>query len=338
MTEKYLLTVAIPTYNGEATISNMLDRLLPQCDSRVQVLISDNASKDQTESVIQKYLEKYPFIKYVRNEKNIGPDSNFLQCMELAEGKYTWLLSDDDILMEGKLEIILEFLSCDEEISLVYLNAKGFHERYIDEEHCEFYQRAIYDHTSFVTIDKKKFMAYAGRMWGFLSCFVCLTEAFKSLSNVDCYKGTNWLQSYIHILCAEYGEKKLGVISEPCIGAGIYSIVSNFDSARVDGVTYREMLDFAIAHGFDRKQLDDLFIWRICFISKRSIVKEKASGVCRTNVKALIRCTKKYPYAWVMLYPYLLAPKWLCKIAVKVNKKKKYTETLHLNREGDVIG
>ena len=136
----------------------------------------------------------------------------------------------------------------------------------------------------------------------------------------------------------EYGNKKLGVISNPCIGAGIYSIVSNFDSARVDGITYREMLDFAVKHGFDCKQLDDLFIWRICFISKRAIVKEKASGVRKTDVKTLIHCTKKYPYAWAMLYPYILAPTWICKIAVRVNEKKKYNERLHLNREGDVIG
>lgn len=338
MGNDYLLTISVPTYNGSKTISNMLDVLLPQCNGQVQVLISDNASTDNTKEIIENYCMKYPQIKYIRNEKNIGPDSNFLQCMELAEGKYTLLLSDDDILMEGKLQLILNFLKYNEDISLVYLNAKGFHEKYIDEAHCEFYNRAIYDNKEFVTSDKVKFMNYAGRMWGFLSCFICLTEAFKSIDNCEKFKKTNWLQSYIHILCSEYGNKKLGVISNPCIGAGIYSIVSNFDSARVDGITYREMLDFAVKHGFDCKQLDDLFIWRICFISKRAIVKEKASGVRKTDVKTLIHCTKKYPYAWAMLYPYILAPTWICKIAVRVNEKKKYNERLHLNREGDVIG
>ena len=338
MRNDYLLTISVPTYNGSKTISNMLDVLLPQCNSQVQVLISDNASTDNTKEIIENYCIKYPQIKYIRNGKNIGPDSNFLQCMELAEGKYTLLLSDDDILMEGKLPLILNFLKNNEDISLVYLNAKGFHEKYIDEAHCEFYNRAIYDNKEFVTSDKVKFMNYAGRMWGFLSCFICLTEAFKSIDDCEKFKKTNWLQSYIHILCSDYGKKRLGVISIPCIGAGIYSIVSNFDSARVDGITYREMLNFAIEHGFNQKQLDDLFIWRICFISKRSIVKEKASNVRRTNIKALIHCTKKYPYAWIMLYPYLLAPKSLCKFVIKINNKRKYKEKLHLSRKGDVMG
>ncbi len=47
---------------------------------------------------------------------------------------------------------------------------------------------------------------------------------------------------------------------------------------RVDGITYRNMLDFAIKYGFSKKQLDELFIWRIGFISKKSINKRKGCG------------------------------------------------------------
>lgn len=79
----------------------------------------------------------------------------------------------------------------------------------------------------------------------------------------------------MYILCADYKEQRLGIISIPCIGAGIYSSISNFDSGRVDGITYRNMLDFAIKYGFSKKQLDELFIWRIGFISKRALIKEK---------------------------------------------------------------
>ena len=43
MDNEKLLTIAIPTYNGANTISNMLEILLPQCDERVEILISDNA-------------------------------------------------------------------------------------------------------------------------------------------------------------------------------------------------------------------------------------------------------------------------------------------------------
>ena len=332
------MTISIPTYNGSGTIKNMLDTLLPQCDERVELIICDNASTDNTGDIIEEYVKQYPFIRYIRNDKNIGPDSNFILCMTEASGKYTLLLSDDDILVENSLSIILDFLENNEDMELVYLNAVGFHEKYIDVDHCERYQRGIYDDRMFVTTDKKLFIDYAGRMWGFLSCFICLTDAIKSIEDTEQFKKTNWLQSYIHILCATYGEQRLGVIAKPVIGAGIYSIISNFDSARVDGVNYKKMLDFAVERGFDKKQLDELFVWRICFISKRAVIKEKAAGVQKTDLKTLYMCTKKYPVAWVKLYPFIFAPKWICKIAVKLVEREKYTASLHVNRSGDVIG
>ena len=52
MDNEKLLTIAIPTYNGAKTIANMLEILLPQCDERVEVLISDNASTDDTKLII----------------------------------------------------------------------------------------------------------------------------------------------------------------------------------------------------------------------------------------------------------------------------------------------
>lgn len=252
------LTISIPTYNGSSTIGDMLSVLLPQCDDRVEVLICNNCSTDNTDEIVENYRIKYPFIRYKKNERNIGPDSNFLLCMEEATGKYTLLLSDDDILVENSLNPLLNFLDENDDLSLVYLNAVGFYENYKGADKCIRYGRAIYDDRSFVTNSRIEFMNYAGRMWGFLSCFICLTDAFKSLKNTEQYKKTNWLQSYIHIMCSEYGEKRLGIVGNITIAAGIYSIISNFDSAQVDGINYRKMLDFAIDHGYDKKQLDDL--------------------------------------------------------------------------------
>ena len=340
MDNEKLLTIAIPTYNGAKTIANMLEILLPQCDERVEVLISDNASTDNTKLIIDKYIEKYENIRYVRNVKNIGPDSNYLQCMKISKGKYTLLLSDDDILIEEKLCIILDFLQSNKDMSLVYLNAKGFHEKYENEQKCIFYDKAIYDGQKIVTYDKQLFMSYAGRMWGFLSCFICLTEALHNISDVNKYKGSNWLQSYVHILCADYKEQRLGIISIPCIGAGIYSSISNFDSGRVDGITYRNMLDFAIKYGFSKKQLDELFIWRIGFISKRALIKERAAGIKKTRVLNIIKCTIKYPILWIKLYPFFLIPPFMCKYIVKINNKRKgyKSEGTTVNRQEDVIG
>ena len=120
-----LLTIAIPTYNGSRTIRNMLDLLLPQCNAQVELLISDNCSTDNTEQIINEYKSKWTYIEYHRNETNIGPDANFLQCMQMARGCFTWLVSDDDIVMEGAVEKVLEYLSKHKDVGLVCDN-KGF--------------------------------------------------------------------------------------------------------------------------------------------------------------------------------------------------------------------
>lgn len=336
--EEILLTVAIPTYNGAATIGRMLDILLAQADPRVEIVISDNASTDKTPEIVATYLKRYPSVRYIRQASNQGPDSNFLACYELARGRFTFLLSDDDVLMEGKLPLILDFLENHADISLLYLNAKGFYENYTGEGQCHEYDRAVYDRRCFVTEDKREFMRYAGRMWGFLSCFICRTEAVREIPEISRYKGTNWLQAYIHICSAGYNGR-LGVISYPCIGAGIYGSVQNYDAVRVLVINFRKMLDFAIDNGFDKKQMDQLYIWMVCFMCKRAVIKERAAGLCLTNPVQVVRHTYRYPVMWVKLYPFLILPKWLCRLAVSVNnRRRKYTKSGEVNRKGDVIG
>ena len=104
-----ILSIAIPTFNGAKTICALLDRLLPQITDDVELIISDNASTDDTENIIKSYNNS-GIISYHRNDRNIGPDANFFQCMQFARGHFILLLSDDDILIENKLIHIVEFL------------------------------------------------------------------------------------------------------------------------------------------------------------------------------------------------------------------------------------
>lgn len=87
MDNEKLLTIAIPTYNGAKTIANMLEILLPQCDERVEILISDNASTDNTKLIIDKYIEKYENIRYVRNVKNYWSRFQLFTMYENIQGK-----------------------------------------------------------------------------------------------------------------------------------------------------------------------------------------------------------------------------------------------------------
>ena len=103
-----LLTIAIPTYNRSGFLAQLLEILAPQLagESRVELIISDNASPDDTPEVVASFREKGLALIYRRNETNIGPDANFLQCFEQARGEYLWLFGDDDIILPGGIRNI----------------------------------------------------------------------------------------------------------------------------------------------------------------------------------------------------------------------------------------
>lgn len=106
-----LLTIAVPTYNRAECLRELLSGLADQLqnESRVELIISDNASPDETPAVVQDFVARGLHVRYLRNTKNIGPDANFLQCFEQACGKYVWLFSDDDLIVPGGVDKILSY-------------------------------------------------------------------------------------------------------------------------------------------------------------------------------------------------------------------------------------
>lgn len=330
-----ILTIAIPTYNGSKTISNMLEILLPQCDKRVEIFISDNCSTDETPQIIHQYQQEYSFLVYSRNEKNIGTDGNIINCMEKATGDYVWLMSDDDIAIDGSIDEILDYLQTYGDVGLLYLTTVHFRGKYIGVENCQV--REPVAGCNVYTTDKKEFIHYAGKDWGFMSSFICNKRKYDEIDDPKQYMGTLWLQSYIHTLCAKGADTHIGVIAKPCVGAGIYVNTSNFDSAQVNGVAYKILLDFMSSNaGFDKKQLDKLYCWRMCLLGRHDVLKEKASGSHKLNKKLLFKCMWKNPKAWLTLFPFFLVPEGMCKAFMRQYRKHKGLQgEITINRPND---
>jgi abequosyltransferase len=128
-TARPLLTIAIPTYNRSEFLRQLLGSLLEQVrnQNRVELLISDNASTDGTEELVGEMQHDGTRLIYLRNSQNIGPDANFLQCFESASGKYVWIIGDDDLVLPGAVDHVVEHLSRDE-YDLAYVSHIGFTE------------------------------------------------------------------------------------------------------------------------------------------------------------------------------------------------------------------
>jgi glycosyltransferase involved in cell wall biosynthesis len=120
------LSICIPTYNRSKFLNECLQSLLPQVKNHsVEVIVIDNASPDQTSSVVHKFQDTYPFLLYFRNSENLGYTGNQIKCFEYAQGDYIATLMDDDIYMEGELERIMKVIK-EREYAFIALNYYGF--------------------------------------------------------------------------------------------------------------------------------------------------------------------------------------------------------------------
>lgn len=127
-----ILSICIPTYNRANFLKNSLDSLYKQLNKNnqnyVEVMVSNNCSTDNTDLVVQSYLQKGMPITYFKNKENLGPDGNFLQCIYQAKGKYVLLLGDDDLLLDGSVDTLIEILSRND-YGIVYLSGRPYAER-----------------------------------------------------------------------------------------------------------------------------------------------------------------------------------------------------------------
>lgn len=122
-----LLTIAIPTFNRaqylERLLSSLKEQILPEWP--IELLVSDNASPDATHEVVNRFQSAGLQIRYLRNESNLGPDLNILQCYERAAGKYVWIIGDDDFIRAGGIAKVLWHIRNDV-YDLIYVSSIGF--------------------------------------------------------------------------------------------------------------------------------------------------------------------------------------------------------------------
>ena len=123
MSARPLLSLCIPTYNRAALLEPMLLSLCRQCTAfgdQVEIVVSDNASTDDTRKVVEAASSVTP-IRYFRNDANVG-SRNFLLAVERASGEYAWILGDDDLVLEGGLSAVIDALRANLDIDYFYVN------------------------------------------------------------------------------------------------------------------------------------------------------------------------------------------------------------------------
>jgi len=111
-----LISIGMPVYNGALFLRQALDSLCSQTFTDIELIISDNASTDDTESICREYARNDQRIRYDRVTENQGSVTNFNRLVGLARGKYFKWAAADDICLPTYLESTLGVLESNPEV------------------------------------------------------------------------------------------------------------------------------------------------------------------------------------------------------------------------------
>jgi glycosyltransferase involved in cell wall biosynthesis len=122
-TERPLVSIGLPVYNGETYLRGLLDSVLAQTFTAFELIISDNASTDGTEAICREYAAADRRVRYHRQPRNRGVTWNFRQVALLSSTKYFCWTSHDDLLSPNYVERCIEILETDPSVVLCYSNS-----------------------------------------------------------------------------------------------------------------------------------------------------------------------------------------------------------------------
>jgi glycosyltransferase involved in cell wall biosynthesis len=103
-----LVSIGLPVYNGARYLRDTLDSLVAQTYQNYEIILSDNASTDETEAICREFAARDPRVRYYRVEQNLGPFWNYKRVYELARGEYYMWNAHDDLRAPRCLELCVD--------------------------------------------------------------------------------------------------------------------------------------------------------------------------------------------------------------------------------------
>jgi len=242
------LSVCIPTYNRckylAETIASITSQVASADASKIEICISDNASTDGTDVLIQNLQGHTPVrIVYSRNDTNLGADANYLRAIELASGDYCWYMGSDDIAVPGSLARFLREIDeehdiylcnrIDCDIEMTFIRNRYWLDTSIRSE--------VFDFT-----EPAQFRRYAehsksvGALFGYLSSIVFKRKKWQAVTIDPVFMGTAYSHVYMLLSFMRTG-CKLKYFSEHLVKSRGGN--DSFWAPSNDGIIKRIMID-----------------------------------------------------------------------------------------------
>lgn len=96
MSKSFRLSIGLPIFNGDSFVRRAIESHLAQTYGNFELIISDNASTDNTVAICEEYARKDNRVRVIRQHVNCGVNQNHMKVFALAQGEFfRWAAADD---------------------------------------------------------------------------------------------------------------------------------------------------------------------------------------------------------------------------------------------------
>lgn len=137
-----LVSVVITTYKRTIEFKRALDSVVNQTYKYIEIIVVDDNTDVKCSSYVQKVVQDYPQVLYIKNPKNLGGALSRNQGLKVAKGKFIAFLDDDDVCMSEKIQKQLECFNSTkiDNVGIVYCHTLAVDE---NEKIIEKYEKMI---------------------------------------------------------------------------------------------------------------------------------------------------------------------------------------------------
>ncbi len=338
--KEFLLTIGIPTYNRSFFLKGLIENIVSEIDKseygeNIQIVIVDGNSRDNTAEMVEQYKNRHN-IKYFRRDKKEGIDKDILKCVELSDGEYCWLFSDDDRLTSGAVGHLINELQGENDLTGCFCNRISYDfqmEKKVSEVNA-WPGKIIKEDRIFR--NKAECFQYIGMDFGFISSQVVRRSAWQQVVKAENFEdlyNSYYLMVYIIGRMMDKDFKWL-FVNQPLIKQR----TGNDSFLQAKGAFERQLIEHngfekIISRFYDRTSVEyEIFFKRMVNRLPRVIANLKSQNVDYNLLFKLMKLHHRkysmYPQFWLKALPLYFLPNVIFLIAKKMYFKYLTFKTL----------
>lgn len=317
------LTIGIPTYNGDRYLAESIDSVLCQLPDiqgrRIEIIISDNASTDNTSAIVKRYITSYPgIVCHIVNSENIGYDRNVDNLFKAAQGKYLWLLGDDDMLVSGALRRFFSVIEQHKDIAVFDLS-HSFLNVNTGKKHWN-----PQFHTDVLCNDGDEFLQQS--LWGTSALSsLCIRRSDWNAENLGKYVGSQWMHIGGMIEIMRH-PRKAYIFAEEMVAVRVSNPrwAGNGNQLEI-GLKHLAVFETTTKLGYDLQTFRCFLEYRYANNLKDILLLKPATMNDKMAVaKRMIHFFKSKPVFWLFHLPLLFVPNVITDSIVNMLRRAKH--------------